>query len=194
MGWFVSDTAFGPTHTVFHLGASPDLGAIAAMVPSTSSGLVLLVNVGPRVAARVLPATRPHPSLSGWGRVDGRGLPRHTAGLAARPDRVRRIGGPPAIVEPAGDPARRFGNRCRRPGGASAADADLGWRQSWLWAPDLTVIAALVGAALAIASSRRRSALRVGPQGSDGFQAVTASPAPLVAECASGQMSGQLKE
>ena len=171
-GWFVGGTPFGPTPAVFHPGATPDFGATAALVPVSSRGLVLLVNVGPRVAipgaagdidrigaGAVSLLTGSEPAVAGtvvdayrvvtpvlmvvllaaivlasWRpRVHGRA--RHHLGFAA----LAGVAGLVVLAVPA---------------------LGLGWRQNWLWAPDLTAIAGLTGAAFAFAAVRRLLALR----------------------------------
>lgn len=173
LGWFVGGTPFGPTPTVFHLGATPDFGATVALVPGSSRGLVLLVNVGPRVA---VPGAAGDIDRIGAGAVSLlTGSEPSEAGtvvdayrvatpmlmlllLAAVVFAVRR----PRVP---GRPRRHLAYAAMA-GIASLVvlalpTLGLGWRQNWLWAPDLTAIAALTGAAFAIAAGRRLLALRV---------------------------------
>jgi hypothetical protein len=147
MGWFVGGTPFGPTPVVFHPGATPDYGATAALVPSAATALVVLVNVGPRVAL---------PDAAG-------DIDRIGAGAVSL-----LIGSEPAVEGTVIDAYRRAipglflvllvavmlaarrppaGRRPRRHAVVAVATAVasvavlalptllLGWRQSWLWAP-----------------------------------------------------------
>jgi CubicO group peptidase (beta-lactamase class C family) len=177
MGWFVGGTPFGPTPVVFHPGATPDFGATVALVPSASTGLVVLVNVGPRVAVP-----------GGEGDVDRIGAGAVSLLIGSEPavegtviDAYRRTIPVLALVLLVAVvlAARRPSTRRRPRHHALVAVATavaglavlalptlaLGWRQNWLWAPDLTAAAALVGAALMVASARRVLALRTARRG-----------------------------
>jgi CubicO group peptidase (beta-lactamase class C family) len=191
MGWFVGGTPFGPTPVVFHPGATPDYGATAALVPSAATGLVVLVNVGPRVAL---------PDAAG-------DIDRIGAGAVSL-----LIGSEPAVEGTVVDAYRRAipglflvllvavmlavrrppEGRRRRHAVVAVATAVaglavlalptllLGWRQSWLWAPDLTAFAVIVGAAFAVASARRVLALRTNRTEAAGADAAPTGPSPRV--------------
>lgn len=49
MGWYVGGGPFGPDPAIFHPGGSPDFGAMAAVLPESDQGIVLLYNVTPEV-------------------------------------------------------------------------------------------------------------------------------------------------
>jgi CubicO group peptidase (beta-lactamase class C family) len=189
MGWFVGGAPFGPSPVAFHPGATPDFGATVALVPSASTGLVVLVNVGPRVA---VPGAQ--------GDVDRIGAGAVSLLIGSEPavegtvvDAYRRT--IPvlalvllvAVVLAARRPSTRRRPRHHVVVAAATAVAGLavlalptlalGWRQSWLWAPDLTAAAALAGAALMVASARRVLALRTARRGADRTSPpTTASP------------------
>jgi CubicO group peptidase (beta-lactamase class C family) len=166
-GWFVGGTPFGPTPAVFHPGATPDFGTTAALVPSTSSALALLVNVGPRVAV---------PGAAGD--IDRIGAGAVSILMGSEPARdgtvadAYRLVSPVlllllllcvvvAVRRPPRRPARRQVGVALMMAVASLALLVLpalglgGWRQSWLWAPDLTASAVVAALALAVASVRR---------------------------------------
>jgi CubicO group peptidase (beta-lactamase class C family) len=172
LGWFVGAGAFGPTPVVFHPGATPDFGATVALVPSTSRALVLLVNVGPRVA---VPGAAGDIDRIGAGAVSLlTGSEPMEAGTVIDAYRVALpvlmlvllVAVALAVRRP---PARRGARRhvvvataAAIAGGALLAFPTLvlGWRQNWLWAPDLTALAGLTGTAFAVAGIRRFRAAR----------------------------------
>jgi CubicO group peptidase (beta-lactamase class C family) len=167
MGWFVGAGPFGPTEVVFHPGATPDFGATAALVPSAGRALALLVNVGPRVA---VPGAAGDVDRIGAGAVSIlTGSEAVVDGTVA--DAYRRalpflllVLLVATVLATRRPPADR---RVRHHVGVGLATAlagvavlgfptvAIGWRQSLLWAPDLTILAALVGAALLLAATRR---------------------------------------
>jgi CubicO group peptidase (beta-lactamase class C family) len=196
MGWFVGGTPFGPTPVVFHPGATPDFGATVALVPSADTALAVLVNVGSRVA---LPGAA--------GDVDRIGAGAVSLLIGSEPavegtviDAYRRA--IPvlalvllvAVVLAARRPPARRRPRLHAVVAVATALASvavlalltlvLGWRQSWLWAPDLTAVAALVGAALAVASARRVLAMRASRHASD--RTGTPTPGPPRVPLATG--------
>jgi CubicO group peptidase (beta-lactamase class C family) len=172
MGWFVGGGPFGPTPAVFHPGATPDFGALAAVVPSTSTALALLVNVGPRVA---VPGAAGDVDRIGAGAVslltDSEPV---VSGTVADAYRVATPVLVVVLLLALGAAIRRPPARRRVVGDAvvailcaTAATAllglptiVLGWRQSALWAPDLTAVAAVAGTAFAVAAARRVLHLR----------------------------------
>jgi CubicO group peptidase (beta-lactamase class C family) len=191
MGWFVGGTPFGPTPVVFHPGATPDFGAMAALVPSTSSGLVLLVNVGPRVAV---------PGAAGD--IDRIGAGAVSLLTGSEPEVTGTVVDAYRVATPVlalvflavsalavHRPAPRARARRRAVIAAAAGilgvavlalpTLTLGWHQSWLWAPDLTAFAGLTGTALAVASARRLLALRTRPAVPDETPTATEPPVPL---------------
>jgi CubicO group peptidase (beta-lactamase class C family) len=171
-GWFVGEGPFGPASVVFHPGATPDYGATMAMVPSTSSGLVLLVNVGPRVA---VPGAAGDIDRIGAGAVSLlTGSEPMEAGTVVD---AYRVATPllALVVLLAVTLAVRRPSEHARPrrhllvasvtGLAGLAflvlpTVALGWRQNWLWAPDLTASAGIAGTAFTVAALRRLHALR----------------------------------
>jgi CubicO group peptidase (beta-lactamase class C family) len=172
MGWFVGVGSFGPTSVVFHPGATPDFGALVAIDPSTSAGLALLVNVGPRVA---VPGAAGDVDRIGAGAVSLlTGSEPAAAGsvvdayrvttpvllavlLLALGAAVRR---PPATRGRAGHAV--IAVLCATVAAALLVVPSLsgGWRQSGLWAPDLTAAAGAAGVAFAVAAARRLPHLR----------------------------------
>jgi CubicO group peptidase (beta-lactamase class C family) len=170
-GWFTGAGAFGPTPVVFHPGATPDFGATTAIVPSTGQALALLVNVGPRVA---LPGAEGDIDRIGAGAVSlliG-GEPVDGGSVAD----AYRVATPVlvlvlllAVALALRHPRIHGRVRGRIAVGVLALGGvvvlalpvlSLGWRQSWLWAPDLTAFSMLTGGALLVASVRRLVALR----------------------------------
>jgi CubicO group peptidase (beta-lactamase class C family) len=192
LGWFVGAGAFGPTPTVFHPGATPDFGATAALVPSTSSALVLLVNVGPRVA---VPGAAGDIDRIGAGAVSLlTGSEPMAAGTVIDAYRVATpmlmlvllLALALAVRRP---PAHRGVRRqvviataAAIAGGALLAFPTLvlGWRLNWLWAPDLTALAGLTGTAFAVAGIRRFLAVRTVPRAT-AETVTTDPPVPLEA-------------
>lgn len=166
-GWFVGGTPYGPTPAVLHPGATPDYGATAAIVPSTSGALVLLVNVGPRVA---VPGAAGDIDRIGAGAVSIlTGSEPAEGGTVVEAYRLATpvllvvvlLASIFAVRRP---PAHRRRRRHLAVGVTALLvgllvlalpTLGLGWRQTWLWAPDLTVVAGLTGVALAIAGGRR---------------------------------------
>jgi CubicO group peptidase (beta-lactamase class C family) len=188
LGWFVGEGPFGPTPVVFHPGATPDFGTTAAMVPSTSSGLVLLVNVGPRVA---VPGAAGDIDRIGAGAVSLlTGSDPEVAGTVV--DAYRVVTPALALVlllaitlalrrpSPHGRSRRHIalGSAAALVGLALLAlpAVGVGWRQSWLWAPDLTASAALAGTAFTVAAARRLLAVRAARRVA-GLPASTPEPA-----------------
>jgi CubicO group peptidase (beta-lactamase class C family) len=191
MGWFVGAGPFGPSEVVFHPGATPDFGATAALVPSTDRALALLVNVGPRVAipgaagdvdrigaGAVSILTDSEPAVDGTV-VDAyrRALPFLVLVLLVA-----------TVLATRRPPAGRRGRHHLGVGLATALagvavlgfpTVALGWRQSLLWAPDLTVIALLVGAALLVAATRRLLLVRTRPRTPPPPLATTRPPVPV---------------
>jgi CubicO group peptidase (beta-lactamase class C family) len=170
-GWFTGAGPFGETPVVFHPGASPDFGAMAAMVPATGQALVLLVNVGPRVA---IPGAAGDVDRIGAGAVSlltgsepaDEGSVVDAYGVAT-PVLVLVVLF--AVVLAVRRPRLHHRVRDLAVGGVLTVGGvavlalpmfDLGWRQNWLWAPDLTAFAALTGGALLVAGARRLLALR----------------------------------
>jgi CubicO group peptidase (beta-lactamase class C family) len=166
LGWFTGAGAFGPTPVDFHPGATPDFGATVAIVPGTGQALALLVNVGPRVA---VPGAEGDIDRIGAGAVS---LLTHSEPVdGGSVVDAYRVATPVlvlvlllALALAARRP--RSHGRVRDAVVASALTlsgvavlavpmVSLGWRQSWLWAPDLTAFAALTGGALLVASARR---------------------------------------
>jgi CubicO group peptidase (beta-lactamase class C family) len=182
LGWFVGGAPFGGRSVAFHPGASPDFGALVALDPATGSGLALLVNVGPRVA---IPGAAGDIDRIGAGAVSLlTGSEPADAGTVVEAYRlvtpvlalVLLLVGWFAVRRP--PEGRRARHRVVAATTALAALAilvlpmlGLGWRQIWLWAPDLTLVAGLVGGALTVAAARRLAALRCRPP-------VTDPPAP----------------
>jgi CubicO group peptidase (beta-lactamase class C family) len=172
LGWFVGAGAFGPTPVVFHPGATPDFGATAALVPSTSSGLVLLVNVGPRVAVpgaagdidrigagavSLLIGSEP---LAGGTVIDAYRVMNPVLMLILLVALALAMRRPPAHRGARHHAA--VATATALAGGALLAfpTLTLGWRQNGLWAPDLTTLAGVAGTAFAIAAVRRLPAVR----------------------------------
>jgi CubicO group peptidase (beta-lactamase class C family) len=192
-GWFTGEGAFGPAPVVFHPGATPDYGATAALVPSTSSGLVLLVNVGPRV---VVPGAAGDIDRIGAGAVSLlTGSDPQVAGTVV--DAYRVVTPAIALVlllamtltlrrPSAHGPTRRHVAVATAIGLVGLAvlvlpTGGLGWRQSWLWAPDLTASAGLVGAAFIVAAARRLATLRAARREDQLATATTEPTGPLEA-------------
>jgi CubicO group peptidase (beta-lactamase class C family) len=192
-GWFVGEGPFGPTPTVFHPGATPDFGTTAALVPSTSSGLVLLVNVGPRVA---VPGADGDIDRIGAGAVSLLiGSEPADAGTVVDAYRVATpvlgllvlLAVLLAVVRPS--PRRRPRRHVAIATATAAAGLALlalptfylGWRQNWLWAPDLTAVAGLAGTALMVAAVRRLLAVRAVRHVTGPTTAITEPPIPSAA-------------
>jgi peptidoglycan/LPS O-acetylase OafA/YrhL len=57
----------------------------------------------------------------------------------------------------------------------------LGWRQNWLWAPDLTALAAIAGTAFIVAAVRRLRAVRTSRHRTEVEPLTTDPPIPLEA-------------
>lgn len=188
LGWFVGGTPFGPTPVVFHPGATPDFGATAALVPSTSSALVLLVNVGPRVA---VPGAAGDIDRIGAGAVSLlTGSEPMTAGTVTDAYRVATpvlllvvlLGLVLAVRRPTEHRARRHvtvGIATAVAGVTLLAfpTLELGWRQNWLWAPDLTALAGIAGTTFVVAAIRRILAVRTARRVTD---ETTVRPDPSV--------------
>jgi hypothetical protein len=185
LGWFVGGAPFGPAPVAFHPGATPDFGALVALDPSSGRGLAVLVNVGPRVAVpgaagdidrigagAVSLLTGSEPAVEGT--VPG-------AYRLVAPVLVLLVLGAATIAvrrPPARARARRHGTTAAVAGAGALAvlavpTLTLGWRLNWLWAPDLTVFAGLLGVALAVVCVRRLLALRPTP---DPLEPAPASP------------------
>jgi CubicO group peptidase (beta-lactamase class C family) len=190
-GWFVGEGPFGPTPVVFHPGATPDYGATAALVPSASSALVLLVNVGPRVAVpgaagdidrigagAVSLLTGSDPDVAGTV-VDAYRVVTPLVALVLLLAVTLAVRRPPPHVRP-----RRHLAAATATGLAGLAvlvlpTVALGWRQSWLWAPDLTASAGLVGIAFIVAAIRRLLTVRAARRVVELPVATTEPPNPL---------------
>jgi CubicO group peptidase (beta-lactamase class C family) len=190
MGWFVGGRPFGPTSVVFHPGATPDFGAIVAIDPSTSTGLALLVNVGPRVA---VPGAAGDVDRIGAGAVSL--LTGSEPAVAGSVVDAYRVATPVLLAvlllalgvavrpPPAGRRTVRHATVAALCTTAAAAllvlpSLSVGWRQSGLWAPDLTAAAAVAGVAFAVAAGRRLSQLLHRPT-TRSTRATTDPPVPL---------------
>lgn len=176
-GWFVGGTPFGPAPVVFHPGATPDFGATAALDPSEDSALILLVNVGPRVA---VPGAAGDIDRIGAGAVSLlTGSEPMTAGSVIDAYRIATpvmvlvtlLALALAVRRPV--PARRtrqlttIAVTCAGLVLLALPTLGLGWRQNWLWAPDLTGFAGLAGSAFTVSGARGLLALRRQPRVTD---------------------------
>jgi CubicO group peptidase (beta-lactamase class C family) len=193
LGWFVGGTPFGPTPVVFHPGATPDFGATAALVPSTSSALVLLVNVGPRVAV---------PGAAGD--IDRIGAGAVSLLIGSEPMRAGTVVDAYRVATPAlllivllalvlavrRPPEHRPARRHATVGIATAVAGfallafptlNLGWRQNGLWAPDLTTVAGIAGTAFVVAAVRRLLAVRAARRAPEVTSGTSDPPVPLEA-------------
>jgi CubicO group peptidase (beta-lactamase class C family) len=196
LGWFVGGAPFvgrsaDAAPVAFHPGATPDFGALVAVDRVSGSALALLVNVGPRVAA---------PGAAGD--VDRIGAGAVSLLVGSDPASAGTVVAAYRLVTPvlalvlllALWVAVRRPPEHRRVRQVVAAVATtvaavvvlalpllgLGWRQSWLWAPDLTLAAGVVGALLAVAAVRRLAALRRHPPAADTSAPAPRPPVPLV--------------
>jgi CubicO group peptidase (beta-lactamase class C family) len=175
MGWFAGGGPFGPTPVVFHPGATPDFGALVAIVPSTSTALALMVNVGPRVA---VPGAAGDVDRIGAGAVSLlTGSDPAVAGTVVDAYRVATPVLLAVLLLALVAAVRRPSARRRVLGHAVVAalciaaavtllglpSFGLGWRQSGLWAPDLTAVAAVAGVGFTVAAARRLLLLRREP-------------------------------
>jgi CubicO group peptidase (beta-lactamase class C family) len=191
LGWFVGSAPFGTTSVVFHPGASPDFGAMAAVVPSAGTALAVVVNVGPRVAV---------PGAAGD--IDRIGAGAVSLLTGSEPAEAGTVQDAYRVVTPMlvlvlllalwlavrRPPAHR-GRRHHLVVAVLTATCALlllalptlgvGWRQSWLWSPDLTFTALLTAGAFAVAAVRRLLTLR-GRRPTAAPSAVGDPPVPML--------------
>jgi CubicO group peptidase (beta-lactamase class C family) len=178
LGWFVSDGAFGDEVAIFHPGATPDAGAMIAVIPSHDAAVAVLVNAAPR---GTLPGT--------GGAIDRIGAGAVSLLMGAEPaagpslaDYYRVVNVVVGLTLLALATAIFHAARRKRPRGRGARAGTgaiiavavvlvavppvvgLGWRQTMLWMPDHGVaLAAIILALLALAALRvRTTGSRVG--------------------------------
>jgi CubicO group peptidase (beta-lactamase class C family) len=204
-GWFVGGTPFGPGTAVFHPGATPDFGALAALVPQDGTALVLLVNAGPRPAGAAGAVDRIGAGavslLMGSEPATGRSMGTYYRGFNVAAGAL--LAGALALAVLSGRrPRGRIRRRWLRWTGVAATSLlalavlaappflTLGWWQAALWSPDhAAVLAALAVLLLSAAALQVRWLVRTGRAERSGTPpaptgVATQRPAPARAEVA----------